>query len=130
MTFPSPRLRPLLVATAAFAFTAPLWASDARTDTPQQERAACAAMTDPTARTSCLRDLGAARQQAQRQGPAKRPSTEQLRQNALKRCDAHTGLEERAICVRMISGDGAVSGSVSGGGLLRELETPIPNPTQ
>jgi hypothetical protein len=42
----------------------------------------------------------------------------------------HQGLEERALCVRMVSGDGSVSGSVSGGGLLRELETPIPNPTQ
>lgn len=71
-----------------------------------------------------------ARPQAPRQPASQTPSAEQLRENALKRCDVHKGLEERALCVRMVSGDGQVSGSVSGGGLLRELETPIPNPTQ
>jgi hypothetical protein len=71
-----------------------------------------------------------ARPEAPRQPTPHAPSAEQLRANALKRCDVHKGLEERALCVRMVSGDGQVSGSVSGGGLLRELETPIPNPTQ
>jgi hypothetical protein len=124
------------VAAAALALAVPAWATGtpakapAGNSTHQKERAACAAAENADARTSCLRDIGAARQQAQQKGTRPSPSPEQLQQNALKRCDAHKGLEERAICVRMVSGDGQVSGSVSGGGLLRELETPIPNPTQ
>ncbi len=124
------------LAVAALALTVPAWAAGtpgkapAGNSTYQQERAACAAVGSNEARTSCLRDIGAARQQAQQKGTPRSPSAEQLQENALKRCDVHTGLEERAICMRMVSGDGSVSGSVSGGGLLRELETPIPNSTQ
>ncbi len=120
-----------LIAAAAIALTLPAWAADttpakrgASADTThRQERAACAAMTDADARTSCLRDLGAARQQAQRQGRAPAPSAEQLQQNALQRCTVHKDTEQRAICERMVRGEGEVSGSVSGGGQLRSLET-------
>ncbi|MGC4394280.1 hypothetical protein [Hydrogenophaga sp. T2] len=117
-----------LIAAAAIALTLPAWAAGtgARTGTDptyRQERAACAAMTDADARTSCLRDLGAARQQAQRQGRAPAPSAEQLQQNALQRCTVHKDTEQRAICERMVRGEGEVSGSVSGGGQLRSLET-------
>ncbi|MBL0919032.1 MAG: hypothetical protein IBJ14_10035 [Hydrogenophaga sp.] len=124
------------LAAVALALAVPAWATGtpakapASNSTYQQERAACAAAGSAEARTSCLRDIGAARQQAQQKGTPRSPSAEQLQENALKRCDVHAGLEERAICVRMMSGDGSVSGSVSGGGLLRELETPIPNSTQ
>jgi hypothetical protein len=120
-----------LMAAVAIAFTLPAWAAGSPTaprgtgadTTYGQERAACTAMTDADARKNCLRDLGAARQQMQRQGRTPAPSAEQLQQNALQRCTVHKDSEERAICERMVRGEGQVSGSVSGGGQLRSLET-------
>ncbi len=49
-------------------------------------------------------------------------SAEQLQRNALVRCDPLTG-DERAACVSRIRGEGTVSGSVGGGGILREVVT-------
>ncbi|HSX95046.1 MAG TPA: hypothetical protein VLG41_19135, partial [Hydrogenophaga sp.] len=114
------------LAAAAIALTLPAWAQGtaktAADSRYQQERAACAAMSNPESRTNCLRDLGAARQQAQRQ-PRAPVSQEQLQRNALQRCQVHTIAEDRAICERMVRGEGEVSGSVSGGGQIRSIET-------
>ena len=49
-------------------------------------------------------------------------SAEQLQRNAFLRCDALAG-DERVACVARIRGEGTVSGSVAGGGILRELVT-------
>lgn len=51
--------------------------------------------------------------------------------NAVKRC-ADLRPENKAICERMVHGEGTVSGSVAGGGILRELVTSLPAmpPTQ
>jgi len=46
----------------------------------------------------------------------------QLWRNAVLRCDALAG-DERTACVARIHGAGTVSGSVAGGGILRELVT-------
>lgn len=121
------------LAAAALALALPAWAQGAgaaKTSTDnryQQERAACAAMSNPESRTSCLRDLGAARQQARSQ-PRAPVSPEQLQRNALQRCEVHTAADERTICERMVRGEGEVSGSVSGGGLIRSIETTVPAP--
>ncbi len=116
------------LAAAAVALTLPAWAQGtAKTSADsryQQERAACTAMSNPESRTNCLRDLGAARQQAQRQ-PRAPVSQEQLQRNALQRCQVHTIAEDRAICERMVRGEGEVSGSVSGGGQIRSIETTV-----
>lgn len=116
------------LAIAAIALTLPAWAQGtAKTSADsryQQERAACAAMSNPESRTNCLRDLGAARQQAQRQ-PRAPVSQDQLQRNALQRCQVHTIAEDRAICERMVRGEGDVSGSVSGGGQIRSIETTV-----
>lgn len=116
------------LAAAAIALTLPAWAQGtAKTSTDsryQQERAACAAMSDPAARTNCLRDVGAARQQAQR-NPRDPVSQAELQRNALQRCQVHTIAEDRAICERMVRGEGEVSGSVSGGGQIRSIETTV-----
>ena len=116
------------LAAAAIALTLPAWAQGtAKTSADsryQQERAACAAMSSPESRTNCLRDLGAARQQAQRQ-PRAPVSQDQLQRNALQRCQVHTIAEDRAICERMVRGEGEVSGSVSGGGQIRSIETTV-----
>ncbi|WP_322470411.1 hypothetical protein SOM08_07285 [Hydrogenophaga sp. SNF1] len=130
---PAAFTRHCLAAAAALALALPAWAQGAgaaKTSTDnryQQERAACAAMSNPESRTSCLRDLGAARQQARR-SPRAPVSPEQLQRNALQRCQVHTAADERAICERMVRGEGEVSGSVSGGGLIRSIETTVPAP--
>ncbi|MCW5655327.1 hypothetical protein [Hydrogenophaga sp.] len=118
------------LATAALTLALPAWASSgapkaAADATYQRERAACTAMAPGEARTNCLRDLGAARQQSQRGGRAIAPTPEQLEHNALQRCQPHPP-DERALCERMVRGEGSVSGSVSGGGLIRELVTQEP----
>jgi hypothetical protein len=58
-------------------------------------------------------------------------SAEQLQRNALARCDAQTG-DEQVACIARIRGEGTVSGSVTGGGVLRELVTTeiVPTPPQ
>jgi len=117
------------LAAAALVLTLPAWAASSGTPY-QQERAACTAMSDAGARSNCLRDLGAARQQMQRSGRTPAPSAEQLQENALKRCDVHKTQETHEICERMVRGEGEISGSVSGGGQLRSLETLDPNPVR
>ncbi len=68
---------------------------------------------------------------AERPGSAATTSEEELQRNALTRCEAQTG-DERTACVARIRGEGTVSGSVSGGGILRERVTteivPVPSP--
>lgn len=116
------------LAAAALALALPVWAQGTgKTSTDsryQQERAACAAMSNPESRTNCLRDIGAARQQARR-NPREPVSQAELQRNALQRCQVHTIAEDRAICERMARGEGDVSGSVSGGGQIRSLETQV-----
>lgn len=120
------------LAAAAIALTLPAWAQGTgKTSTDsryQQERAACAAMSDPASRTNCLRDIAAARQQARR-NPREPVSQAELQRNALQRCQVHTIAEDRAICERMVRGEGEVSGSVRGGGQIRSIETTVFPPT-
>ncbi len=42
--------------------------------------------------------------------------------NARKRCEVFTG-DDKAACLARIDGSGSTSGSVAGGGILREVET-------
>ncbi len=44
--------------------------------------------------------------------------------NALLRCDVHAG-EDKLACIARIRGEGRTEGSVSGGGILRELVTTV-----
>ena len=57
---------------------------------------------------------------AERAGSNPTVSTEQLQRNALLRCDALTG-DEYTACAARMRGEGMVSGSVAGGGILREI---------
>lgn len=88
----------------------------------QRDRAACQALSPTQDRTNCLRDAGAHRAQALRSGIRGGSSPQELERNALARCQAHPP-EQRAICERMARGEGSVSGSVQGGGTIRELTT-------
>ncbi len=50
--------------------------------------------------------------------------------NALARCDAHRVAIDKEACRERVLGEGGLSGSVAGGGLLRELEVTLPQQPQ
>lgn len=117
----------LLGAPAAFAAGAPGAADiEARY---QSERAACAQRATPEDQASCLREAAAARAEA-RQGQLDDRQASYDR-NAVARCDA-LPLADQEACRRRAREEGAVSGSVSSGGILREYReitlTPPPPP--
>lgn len=123
---------PRWVATAVFAVCLPAaWAVTSAERAAieaayKSDRAACQALSPNQDRTSCLRDAGAHRAQALRQG-VRSPSSQDLERNALQRCKAHPPAEQ-ARCERMARGEGNVSGSVAAGGTIRELVTQEPVP--
>ena len=90
------------------------------------DRQACMSMqASSEARAVCLKEAGAARQAALGGALAGSASRAELQRNALARCKAHQDVVDRASCERLVLGEGASRGSVEGGGVLRELETPI-----
>lgn len=91
----------------------------------QRERAACLSMASAEDRATCLREAAAA--QAQRRRGAAPEDASAFERNALLRCDALSG-DERTDCVARMQGQGSTSGSVSGGGILREKVTVVPAP--
>lgn len=91
----------------------------------QRERAACLRMASAEDRATCLREAAAA--QAQRRRGAAPEDASAFERNALLRCDALSG-DERTDCVARMQGQGSTSGSVSGGGILREKVTVVPAP--
>ena len=89
----------------------------------QQERAACLSGASHQDRATCLREAGAARADALRGGLG--DSTEPYAANQRSRC-AQLPDSQRQDCLARMQGQGNVSGSVAGGGLLRELVTVVP----
>lgn len=112
--------RTALVAACAMS-TAGAWAQS----TYEQDRAACMRSDSQHERTSCLREAAAVRAQNKNRRPTTSDSPESLMQNALKRC-TRLPPENKALCERMVRGEGTVSGSVEGGGVIRELVTTVP----
>ncbi len=88
----------------------------------QQDRAACMSGQTNQDRATCLREAGAALQEARRGGLDDRQS--EYERNRLLRCDNQPAAD-REDCVRRMSGEGTTSGSVAGGGIYRELVTPV-----
>lgn len=87
----------------------------------EQERADCmSGRTTNLDRATCLREAAAARDEARRQRLDSGNANYQ--RNATQRCAALRGEEARDCELRM-RGAGTVSGSVGGGGVLRELHT-------
>ncbi len=84
---------------------------------------------EASARHACLREAGAARQEALRgelgggSGPA------DWRRNALARCSVHHDALERSACERMALGGGESEGSVAEGAVIREITVPVESPT-
>ncbi|RSZ44217.1 MULTISPECIES: hypothetical protein [unclassified Variovorax] len=98
--------------------------SDARM---QKERATCDGVQQD--RAACLREAGAARQEAGRGGlTSPSPAREQV--NALARC-SELPTAEQPDCEARIKGGARTTteGSVMGGGVIRETVTPLPPQT-
>jgi hypothetical protein len=91
----------------------------------QRDRAACNSGQTSQDRATCLKEAGAALVEARRGGLD--DGRGQLERNRLLRCD-NQPLQDREDCVRRMNGEGMTSGSVDGGGILRELVTPVVPP--
>jgi hypothetical protein len=97
-------------------------AADTALSNYQQDRAACMDGRSTQDRATCLRDAGAALNEA-RHGKLKDDDASVYQKNAQIRCNALPDAD-RPDCIRRMSGqDTTVSGSVSGGGVLRETTT-------
>lgn len=80
---------------------------------------------DSDRRDPAVHEAQAAAQEA-RQGKLKNNANREERvQNKYARCE-YLPAEDRQYCIRRINGEGTVTGSVEGGGLLRELRVIVP----
>jgi len=89
-----------------------------------QERSQCGSLSGEDRKT-CLREAGAAQAEARR-GTLAADDAASYEQNRLARCEVHQNAEEREYCLRRMRGEGTTSGSVEGGGILRELVVTVP----
>jgi hypothetical protein len=89
----------------------------------QQDRAACNSGQSYQDRATCLREAGAALQEAKRGRIGDGQNS--YEQNRLVRCD-RVAEGDREDCLRRMRGEGTVSGSVESGGIYRELRTTVP----
>ncbi len=87
----------------------------------EADRQACLSGKSSQTFDSCMKEAKAFLNA--RAGSNPTVSAEQLERNAVSRCDPLTG-DERTACVARIRGEGTVSGSVAGGGIVREIVTP------
>lgn len=88
-----------------------------------QERAACLSGQSHQPRDVCLREAGAAYDQA-RQGRLGPADPDRLAANALARCAVRPA-DQKEMCERMVRGEGTVTGSVEEGGFVREIATRV-----
>ena len=88
-----------------------------------QERVHCMSGESSQDRATCLREARAALQEARRNRLQTGVGVN-LEANATVRCNAQPAADRDA-CVQRIRGSGTTRGSVSGGGLIREVETPV-----
>ncbi|MDH6592930.1 hypothetical protein M2165_002819 [Variovorax sp. TBS-050B] len=118
----------LVAAGGLAAVLAPASAQTRRGDsTYQQELSVCG--HNQQDRAACIREAGAARQEAARGGLTSAPD---YRANALARCNLQPPAD-RADCEARVLGSagnttGAVDGSVMGGGVIRESVTTVVMP--
>ena len=89
---------------------------------PQVEAAACNSGKTQQDRETCLREVRNAN--AEKRAGKLDGSSTQLGTNAVQRCDALMG-EDKIACQARIAGYGNTTGSVSGGGVIRQVETVV-----
>jgi hypothetical protein len=130
--------RPLAVGVLAClsAFASAAFGADKSASAPvdgryQKERAVCDSGLSNQDRATCLKEAGAAKAEA-RQGRLSNNASPQTREvNAVDRCQA-LPTKDQADCMARIDGPGTpnqrttTSGSVAGGGILRETVTTVP----
>jgi len=87
-------------------------------------RAACNAGQSHQDRATCLQEAGAALKEARRGGLTSAASAD-YEKNRLLRCQNQPA-ESRDLCIRRMNGEGTTTGSVNGGGVLRELTVTVP----
>ena len=121
IVFPSaaPVLTAVLLATTSAAALAQPPASDARARY-EAERQKCHTNNTQDSLATCLREATNA-YDAARKGQLSDPGPIAAA-NATQRCDAFQNAQDRAECVRRVESE-SVSGSVPGGGVLRESVT-------
>lgn len=88
-----------------------------------QDREFCNSGQSSQDRATCLREAGAALQEAPRGNLTDGVAADQ---NKFARCDYHKDPQDRHYCILRMKGEGTVTGSVDGGGLLRELRVVEP----
>jgi hypothetical protein len=86
----------------------------------QSERAVCLSGKSNQDRTTCLKEAGAARDEAKRNQLGAGQSS--FQSNAAARCSALPGDDKRD-CESRVQGEGSISGSVRDGGVMRETTT-------
>lgn len=94
----------------------------------ERERAACLSGATQQAQETCLREATNA-QAERRKGGLDTQGQDQRAGNAMRRCDALSG-EDHAACAARVLGYGNQSGSVAGGGVIKEVETVVVPPGQ
>lgn len=118
----------LLAATVACmsAATAGTTAAAEATKRYEQERAVCMKGQSNQNRATCMREAGAAYQQARRHGLD--DGAAPYARNAVQRCQALAG-DDRAACEARMQGHGTISGTAESGGIYRELVVTTPGAT-
>src|SRR3954469_16418614 len=98
-------------------------AANAASKQRDEDRAACMSQPDQD-QAACLKEAAAARAEAKR-GRLDEGESSSYEQNRLARCGYLPGAD-RQDCERRMRGEGTATGSVSGGGIYRELRTIVP----
>lgn len=90
----------------------------------QRERATCLNGASHQDRATCLREASAAYQEVRRGQLGNGDG--QFERNRLIRCNVQSP-QDRLACERNANGEGVTSGSVNGGGIIREITTTVTN---
>nr|WP_254601243.1 hypothetical protein [Achromobacter ruhlandii] len=90
----------------------------------EQDVAACKNGSTGQDRAACMREAGAARQEAMRKQLSD-GTTDQHQQNMLDRCN-RLPADSRQDCITQMTSPTQVRGSVQGGGVLRETVIQVP----
>jgi len=111
------------------AFAAGPAAAGAQTDASAQYKAdvaRCKSGQTNQDEATCLREAGAALEEARRNRLSNNAAPGSYRQNALDRCNALPAGQREDCLTQMSGSDTTVKGSVGGGGVLRETTITIP----
>lgn len=118
-------------AIASAVVAAPSWAQSkdelaAAQSRYQQEMADCKSHASAQEMANCTREARNSLAEIKRGRMHEAEQPFDYEKNALQRCDVHQGID-RTACIERMKGRGHTEGSVTSGGILREIETTIPS---